>query len=124
MAHPTKPSKALYKHGPDAPTFDEIAQVIQKNLAALKKPGVISIRPGYKAVGDGLRGSRRLSSVQETKRPRRPPRTPCLPRWKAIPWMFGRPRKQKFFERTRRNALPRSRRLLAKRPRFPIFLAR
>jgi hypothetical protein len=78
MAHPTKPSKALYKHGPDAPTFDEIAQVIQKNLAALKKPGVISIRPGYKAVGGWI--TRKPAIVVSTRnKAAAPPPEDALP---------------------------------------------
>ncbi len=48
----TKPSKTIrYKHAIHAKEFAEIAKVIRKNPAALRKQGVLSVRPGYKWVG-------------------------------------------------------------------------
>ncbi|MFN7995886.1 MAG: hypothetical protein U0Q18_19905 [Bryobacteraceae bacterium] len=38
----------------DTAVFQQIAEVIRTNLVALSKPGVISARPGYKAVGGWL----------------------------------------------------------------------
>src|SRR5438270_826830 len=40
-----------YTYARDEETFADIAQTIQKNIATLQRPGVLSVRPGYKAVG-------------------------------------------------------------------------
>jgi hypothetical protein len=48
----TKGTKTIrYKHAIDTKELAEIAKVIRKNPAALRKQGVLSVRPGYKWVG-------------------------------------------------------------------------
>jgi len=43
-----------YPYGQDLDTFRRIDATIRTNLAAFRKPGVISVRPGYKSVGGYL----------------------------------------------------------------------
>lgn len=43
-----------YPYGQDFDTFRRIDVTIRANLAAFRKPGVISVRPGYKSVGGYL----------------------------------------------------------------------
>ena len=51
MATVPKPAAfAQYKYARDQQTFNQIANVIARNVALFNKPGVLSVRPGYKAV--------------------------------------------------------------------------
>jgi hypothetical protein len=50
----TTSSRARYRQAQDSDVFRRIAEIIEKNLSTLNKQGVISARPGYKAVGGWL----------------------------------------------------------------------
>lgn len=41
----------VYRYAKDSDTFKQIDGVIQQNLAALRKDGVLTVRPGYQVVG-------------------------------------------------------------------------
>ncbi len=51
MSPKGKPGPAMYKYAKDSDTFLRMDEAIRQNLPTLRKEGVISVRPGYKAVG-------------------------------------------------------------------------
>jgi len=51
-----------------APTPNSIDQTIRKNLAKLRKPGVLAVRPGYEIAGHQLTGKRAIVATVHTKK--------------------------------------------------------
>src|SRR6516225_10307940 len=51
-----------------APTPNSIDQTIRKNLAKLRKPGVLAVRPGYEIAGHQLTGKRAIVAMVHTKK--------------------------------------------------------
>src|SRR5215472_13017355 len=58
----------------------EIDQTIRKNLAKLRKPGVLTVRPGFEITGDQLTGKQAIVATVHTKKsPADIPRADLLP---------------------------------------------
>jgi len=66
------------------PTAEHIDQTIQKHLPALRKPGVLTVRPGYEIKGHQLSGKQAVVATVHTKKP-----TSQLKRGDALPDSIG-----------------------------------
>jgi hypothetical protein len=51
-----------------APSPNSIDQTIRKNLTKLRKPGVLTVRPGYEIAGHQLTGKRAIVATVHTKK--------------------------------------------------------